>query len=314
MRFRLSILVLFVASALRLDAGCGSSSCPIDLHALNRPRAGSFAFDLSFQYIDQDQPRILTRRAQFGEIASEHEELRTINRAATLTMMYGATESLQLGLAVPYVSRAHEHIMSETGELERWNLHGIGDVMLHARYRFGGELWAMGGVKLPTGASGLKNGAERVEVAMQPGSGATDILAGLAWERVLIRSAGTSSTLGSFAAIPLFAGVTYRRNGTAHHYTIGDEWQLNAGTAYPLRSNVEVLLQANARAHGRDQSPNADDREMSGGRALFLSPGVRFSAGPAAWYALLQLPVYQRVNGLQLTSQRNVISGIQMRF
>ena len=314
MRLRFSLVLLFAFCALRLDASCGASSCPIDLHALNRPMAGQFTFDLSFQYIDQDQPRIFTRRARVGEIPSEHEELRTINRAATLGLAYGLTDALQISVGLPYISRAHEHIHSATGDLERWNLHGIGDVMVQARYRFGKDFWALGGVKLPTGSSDMTNGQEAAEVPIQPGSGATDAIVGLAYEGGIVRGSGAQGMLGHKALIPLFVSATYRRNGAAHQYTIGDEWQLNAGTAYPVRSSVEVLLQANARVRGRDQSLDPEDHALTGGRYLFLSPGVRVSAGRASWYALIQLPLYQRVNGIQLTSQRNVISGVQMRF
>jgi hypothetical protein len=314
MRRRLSLLFLLAFTALRLDASCGSASCPIDLHALNRPMKGQLTFDFSLQYIDQDQPRILTRRARVGEIPSDHEELRTINRAATLGLAYGITDLLQVSVSTPYVARTHEHIHTASGELEHWNLHGIGDTLVQARYRFGGDFWAMAGVKLPTGSSTRTNGEEPAEVPVQPGSGSTDTIVGLAYEGGIVRATGAQGPLGNSALIPLLLSATYRRNGTAHDYTVGNELQVNAGTAYPLRSNVELLLQANARVRGRDDSPDPEDHELTGGRFLFLSPGVRVSAGRAAWYALIQLPLYQRVNGIQLTSQRNVISGVQMRF
>src|SRR5438876_7404773 len=127
MRHRLSLLFLLAFTALRLDASCGSASCPIDLHALNRPMKGQFTFDFSLQYIDQDQPRIFTRRARVGEIPSHHEELRTINRAANLGLSYGLTDALQLSAVVPYIVRTHEHIDTATNELEHWDLHGLGD-------------------------------------------------------------------------------------------------------------------------------------------------------------------------------------------
>jgi hypothetical protein len=311
---RCLLLFVFTAAALRLDASCGSASCPIDLHALNRPMAGQFTLDLSLQYIDQDQPRILTRRARVGEIPSDHEELRTLNRAANLGLSYGVTDRLQLTATVPYIDRTHEHIETATGDLERWNLHGIGDTMVQARYRFGSDFWAMAGVKLPTGSSSETNGQERAEVPVQPGTGSTDEIVGLAYEGGIVRASGAQGPLGNNAFIPLFISTSYRRNGTAHDYTVGHELQVNAGTAYPLRSNMEVLLQANARVRGRDDSPDPEDHELTGGRFLFLSPGVRISSGRAAWYALLQLPLYQRVNGIQLTAQHNVITGVQWRF
>ena len=130
MRRGLSLLFLLAFTALRLDASCGSASCPIDLHALNRPMKGQFTFDFSLQYIDQDQPRILTRRARVGEIPSDHDELRTINRAATLGLTYGITDLLQVSVSTPYIARTHEHIHTAGGELEHWNLHGIGDTLV----------------------------------------------------------------------------------------------------------------------------------------------------------------------------------------
>jgi hypothetical protein len=305
------LLFVLAFAALRLDASCGSASCPIDLHALNRPMAGQFTLDLSLQYIDQDH---LRSRAAFIGFPVDHQELRTINRSAALTLSYGLTERLQLSASAPYIDRTHEHIESATGDLERWHLHGIGDTMLQARYRVAGDFWAMAGVKLPTGSSTKTNGEERAEIPVQPGSGSTDTIVGLAYEGGIVRASGAQGPLGNSAFIPLFVSATYRRNGTAHDYTVGDEWQINAGTAYPLLSNMEALLQANARVRGRDDSPDEQDHLLTGGRYLFLSPGVRISAGRAAWYALLQLPVYQRVNGIQLTSQRNFISGVQWRF
>src|SRR5947207_11041306 len=102
MRHRVSLLFLLTFAALRLDASCGSASCPIDLHALNRPMAGQFTLDLSLQYIDQDR---LRSGASFTPIAVEHQELRTINRTAALTLSYGLIERLQLSASAPYIDR-----------------------------------------------------------------------------------------------------------------------------------------------------------------------------------------------------------------
>jgi hypothetical protein len=74
-----ALFLLFSFTAGSAIASCGLSSCPIDLHALQFGDTGRFSLDLSFQYIDQDQPRIGSRRAHVGEIASDHDEIRTIN-------------------------------------------------------------------------------------------------------------------------------------------------------------------------------------------------------------------------------------------
>lgn len=94
-------LFVFVVAAPRLVASCGSSSCPIELHALHAPDERGFSLDLSFQFIDQDQPRAGRSRVATGARASDHAEVRTINRIASLQLGYGVSERLQLLATLP---------------------------------------------------------------------------------------------------------------------------------------------------------------------------------------------------------------------
>src|SRR5215471_3770214 len=112
-------VLVFLSALPRLFASCGSSSCPIDLHALQTETRG-FSLDLSFQYIDQDQPRIGSRDAAVGAIPSDHSEVRTINRLSALQLAYGFSQRLQLSVIAPYVARSHEHIDTASHELEQW--------------------------------------------------------------------------------------------------------------------------------------------------------------------------------------------------
>lgn len=291
------------------SASCGSASCPLDLNSLNVPREGGFTLDLSFEYIDQHELR------GHSDFVPDHEEVRTINRTATLLLRYAPAEWLQLSVSTPYIARSHEHLHDD--ELERWQLDGTGDVQLQARGRVLPHLWLIGGVKLPAGADDKRNDeGERAEVTIQPGSGSTDLIVGAAYEGGTRRATHIEGSMGNVALIPWFGSVTYRRNGRgALDHRVGNELQLNAGTAYPLRKNLELLLQANARRRGRDTSPDdPQDAFFTGGTFAYASPGLRYSAGRGAIYALVQLPFYQRVNGIQLTAKRNWIGGMQLRF
>src|SRR3954466_14267078 len=152
-----ALLLLLSLSPDVARASCGSSSCPIDLHALQFGE-GKFSLDLSFQYIDQDQPRIGSRLAQIGAIPSDHDEIRTINRLAQLQLNYSLSERLQMAVTLPYVSRSHEHFDGENARIERWNFVDLGDAAVQARVRLfvsdapeHSSLWLNGGVKLPTG-------------------------------------------------------------------------------------------------------------------------------------------------------------------
>lgn len=288
--------LLFPLSA---TASCGSSSCPLDLNSLNHPAIGGFTLDLSLQYIDQDRLR------GSSAIAPDHLERRTLNRTASLLLEYAASERLQLSASMPYLSRLHEH------DDDRVHLSGPGDLLLQARGRIVNHVWLIGGVKLPAGRHD-----QDAEVPLLPGTGSTDVIGGVAFESGTVRSTPVQGSMGNAALIPLFASLTYRRNGRGvHDYRVGNEWQLNAGTAYPVAHDVELLLQANARRRDRDVSPESDeDAFFTGGTFVFASPGVRVTRGRGAWYALVQVPVVQRVNATQLTARVNYVTGVQMRF
>jgi hypothetical protein len=315
--------VLAALTAVSVQASCGSSSCPIDMNALQS--FGRFSLDLSYQSIDQDQPRIGTRKARIGEIPSDHDEIRTVNRLTTLQLAYAPSTRFQLALSAPFVSRSHQHLDTETQEIERWHFGDFGDAVVQARTRlFLGEsvarpaLWLTTGVKLPTGARHeAADDGEDAEVTITPGTGSTDALLGLAYEGGIVRETGFSGPLGHSTRIPYFAAVSVRMNGRGRdEYRRGRELQLNAGSEYPLRPSLHLLGQINARVLARDDVGHTDeDRELTGGRYLFVSPGIRvlFAHGSSA-YGFVQLPVHQRVNGLQLTSKANYVIGLRQQF
>jgi hypothetical protein len=323
---RIFIAVLLVLAGMPARAGCGSSSCPIDTHALNRPSRGGFTFDFSVQYIDQNQPRIGTRDAEVGELpGAHHDEVRTLNRIATALVSYAPSDRLELSLSVPFISREHHHLASSHGHArgpaaehnnvpESWDLRGLGDIVLQARAPVGRtNFHVLCGVKLPTGADDRVNDeGELGELPVQAGSGTADGIVGLSYEGGLLRRSGARGPMGNVTLVPYFITATYQfRGGESHGYRLGNELQVNAGGAYLLTGNLEALLQLNSRFRARD---SGHDAEVTGGRYVYATPGLRWSRGRGALYALVQLPVYQDVNAIQLTSKTNYIVGVQTRF
>lgn len=75
---------------------------------------------------------------------------------------------------------------------------------------------------------------------------------------------------------------------------------------------VAALLQTNLRVRGKDDVGSTDEEAgHTGGTSWFLSPGVRVAVAPqTSIYGLFQVPVYQRVNGIQLTAKANLYVGI----
>jgi hypothetical protein len=315
--FALCLAAALVAPAAW--ASCGSSSCPIELRALDAAHPDRFTLDLSFQYIDQDQPMIGTRNARVGELHAHHDEVRTINRIATLQLVYAPTDRLQFSIAVPRVSRDHEHLHNHHGAVipESWQFAGIGDVALQARGRITESLLLIGGVKLATGARHEANDeGEEAEVTIQPGSGSTDYLGGLAWHGGFVRDTSLGGAMGHSTRIPLFASATYRVNGNGtERYRRGNELQVNAGGEYPLASRLNLAAQLNARVLSRDEpGDTGEDPALTGGRFLYASPGLNVTLTPSLGaYAFVQLPLYQKVNGIQLTAKKNLVFGVRWR-
>jgi len=70
----------------------------------------------------------------------------------------------------------------------------------------------------------------------------------------------------------------------------------------------------NGLIRGRDGGAQAE-AEDSGGRSLFLSPGVGYAlTKDLQVYSFLQLPLYQFVNGVQLVADRALVVGVSTRF
>jgi hypothetical protein len=75
------------------------------------------------------------------------------------------------------------------------------------------------------------------------------------------------------------------------------------------------MLQVNSRFRAKDEIEDEPEEEaFTGGTFVYLSPGVRVRVRDTSLYALVQLPVYQDVNGLQITSRMNFVGGVQIAF
>ena len=74
------------------------------------------------------------------------------------------------------------------------------------------------------------------------------------------------------------------------------------------------MLQANALFRASDLGTSAEP-EDSGGKSWYLSPGLSVAASKdIRVYAFLQAPLYQYVNGVQLTARRAAVLGLSARF
>lgn len=321
MSFWLLLGVASLASAVA-HASCGAASCPIDTLSQERGGRGWVRLGYDFEYIDQDQPRIGTRKADVGEIRGHHDEVYTINRIHRLNGSIGLTDRLSLDLVLPFVSRSHEHVHHHHGEdlIEAWNFSGVGDFVTQLRYAVWvpsraslPTVYGILGGKFPTGATHKTNEEDEAEVSIQPGSGSYDLIVGAATRQTF----SVPMLTGLYATMPLFMTATYQRNGHGRDdYKVGNNALINVGTSYPLISQVGFLTQLNVRIRERDErGDTGEETDKTGGEFVYISPGLEWRITPRLRLSgLVQWPVYQRVNQIQLTSDYNLVASVSYAF
>ena len=308
-----SAAALFVA-ATNSNAGCGSAFCSLNT---NWSTQGAWTesggrFDLRYEFIDQDQPRAGTDNVGIGQIPRHHDEVRTINRNYIAGFDYTFDANWGVGVQLPVVDRSHGHIHNHMGGPvpEAWSFTEIGDARLVGRYRFtptqpqAGAFGVQFGVKLPTGKIDVANGdGDVAERSLQPGSGTADAILGGFYSGPL----GHHATW--FTDVNLQAPLNERGD-----YKPGNRLGLDIGASYPMTGRVALLLQLNTLWKERDAGANAEP-EDSGGTFVHLSPGVGVTLGDKTQlYGFVQLPIYQNVNGVQLTADWSIAAGLSHRF
>ncbi len=315
---RFVFLASLVFGARPAAASCGCEFCPLDRGS--QWHEARLSFDLTQQYIDQKHPRVGTEDAVIGQIPSTHDEIRTVNRATTAGLAYRPSAGWTLSAALPWVSRTQEHIHHEdpsTPMFQRWSYTGFGDLELLATHfitlgRSGPpRCFVRLGTKAPTGRTEVPTvDGDQPEPASRPGTGSWDLLAGLGAEwRLAAPGSGERER-----TMPIRASVSGRVNGRGtDDYRVGSELQAHLGSEYPLAGPLSLQLQGNLRVRGKDDVGRSveDDPANTGGTVVFVSPGLGVEVLPrTSITGLVQIPVYQRVNGIQLVARSNLYVGL----
>jgi hypothetical protein len=313
-----AVLALTALAPFDAQASCGSAFCTINtdwsiqgVYADPGARA-----ELRYEYLNQDQPREGSRSVAVGEIPAHHDEVSTLNEALFATLDYNWASGWGLSAVVPVVRRDHEHIHHHDGEAitEQWGFTELGDIRIAGRYQIPlgkadptrtQTLGFLLGLKLPTGKTDVTNAeGELAERSLQPGTGTTDPLIGAYYQIQLPAHALSFFAQGAYAA-PLNSYDDYRPGGRL---------TLDLGARYQLNPQLALLLQLNALWRGRD-SGNQAEPDDSGGQYYFISPGASATLSRnVQLFVLAQLPIYQYVNGVQLTADWGVTGGVGVRF
>ena len=313
------------------QASCGSTACSIntnwDEQSSNHP---GWTADLRYSYSRADQLRsgsnkITANPTDPANAGIEVENLHTINKITTVMVDYTHDEHWGFSMHLPYVSRDHNHSIGDPNPAlvgyESFSANSLGDTRVVGRYRWAldeASRSGMGvkfGLKLNTGRKDFQltdaTGPIGVpsEVTLQPGNGSTDLIAGIFWQR---------STPGSdwswFAQ-----GMVQSSINSDAAFRPGNQINLDGGTRYAFSRNLSGLLQLNVQWNGTDSGVSAAltpaGAASSGGRIFSLTPGLSYAiTSSTQLYGLVQLPIYQYVNGEQLTADSSFTLGVSHRF
>jgi hypothetical protein len=314
----IAVLAAAFAAPATSHASCGAAFCLVntDWSSQGGWLEPGVLLDLKYESVDLDQPRTGTDRIGVGQVARHHDEVETKNRNWVLAGDWAPAPNWGLSVSIPYVDREHVHIHNHHGAqlLETWKFDELGDMRVVGRYELFGaretveHLSTAGvtfGVKLPTGRYDVANGEGAIaERTLQPGTGTTDILLGLYWHG-MAPLAGVSwfaRAQGTFA--------THEREG----YKPGNALYVDGGVRYAAGHDVGLMLQLNYVHKGRDSGAQAEP-EDSGQEQVFLSPGISWNIAKSAQvYTFAQFPLYQKVNGVQLTADWSAVVGVSWRF
>jgi hypothetical protein len=299
------------------SASCGAAFCTVNTNWTAESAmvdAGS-SFDLRYEVINQNQPRAGSDKIAVGQISHHHDEVRTLNRNLIATYSHSFASGWGVSVSAPLTYRNHAHIHNHRGAKinDDWEFTELGDVRVIGRYQlpFVGRpdrpatTGLTAGLKLPTGDTDVGNPANgAAERSLQPGTGTTDLILG-AYHHQRLPSADAS----------WFTQAQYQRALNTHaNYRPGAQFSLDAGYRHGFSDSLAGLLQVNMLFKGRDSGSEAEPAD-SGGRYLHLSPGLSYAVSEnMQLYGFVQVPLYQHVNGVQLTASRGLVAGISGRF
>ena len=237
-----------------------------------------------------------------------------------ITVVYGATRDLTLGVTQPFLER-RVRFDGSTGERRTITADGPGDLSLVGAYRFyrrdvergTTQFSFLGGLKLPSGATDVEDSnlsrltgkpGTRLPPSLQLGSGSVDGIVGVAGFHNMDRLSFYADVQGKVNT----EGAQDLRAGNSVFYDLSADYVL-----LPQR-NMFVILELNGVSTSRAEQAGRTVR-ASGGQLLFLSPGLQYLPRPnVILEGSVQVPIYRDLNGRQLAPDWSAVVGLRYLF
>jgi hypothetical protein len=309
-------LTLLAAGVPFAANACSSCGCTLSSDWASQGYAAEqgIRIDMRFDYFDQSELRSGAHSIARGRVAIPAEQevqQSTLNRNYTLSLDYSPNADWGINLQIPYFNRFHTTIAEGDTDISASHTESMGDVRLLVRYQGFSQDHTTGvqaGLKFATGSfdnnfiSGPQQG-NLLDRGLQPGTGTTDLIVGLYHFGTLSRD------WDYFAQGYLQQPLNYRED-----FRPGTGLNVNAGVRFVRFNSITPHLQLNVRAEKRESGAEADV-ENSGATLVYLSPGVTAALSHhLSVYGFVQVPVYQRVNGLQIEPRYTASAGVHYAF
>lgn len=314
---RTAIAAIAALGASASSLACSSCGCTLNADWATQgltSRTGWTA-DLRYDFFNQNDLRTGTGRVDRAALALPNDDeiqQQTVNREATLTLDYGLSADWGVTVTLPWLERRHTTIAPGDTDISSSRSDSLADARVLARYMGFSQAQDWGlqfGLKLPTGKShdidfdaGPQTGA-MLDRGLQPGTGSTDLLVGA------FKFGAISEALDWFGQGLLQVPIAHDSG-----FKPGTGANLTAGMRYRGFAGIVPQAQFNARIERRETGSEADTPN-SGSTLVYFSPGASFPiTQTASVYLFGQVPVYQRVNGLQLEPKWSASMGVHMAF
>ena len=201
---------------------------------------------------------------------------------------YGLSNRLMISISLPYVFNRFTQAPDE------FRITGLGDPEVLALMHLGSffrnkiGLAASAGARLPIGKTdSYDNYGFLVQAHDQIGSGAAAGIVGM--------------QLNYFNRVaPIFLSGSVEASGTGNRgLRHGEIVRLNLAAQRRLISGFDAIIELNTRNAESDRQ-SAAVISHSGGKIIYLSPGLRIKMGNGLWFrGQMQTPVVKKLNGIQ---------------
>jgi len=309
------------------DTNRPDAHAPIGVMRDHVHKEGEYMLSYRYDYMNMKGMRDGTNNISTADVLDNYMMSPTkMNMKMHMAMaMYGVTNDLTLMAMGSFITSDMKMVDGMSGDQSKQHVSGFGDSSLHALYNFYKDSNSHAqfnlGVSVPTGSIKKGSQATTMPYAMQLGSGSYELLPGVSYSGFQENYSYGAQANGQFR-------LNYNNSG----YKLGDSYNATIWAARKLNEAFSLSSRLNytitQKTKGANQVLNTEDALMmsptnnaafSGGRTLNFLAGVNFIVPSGALKGnrlALEggVPLYQKLNGIQMKSNYTVTLGWQKAF